>query len=93
MGLEDVEFLMDVEDEFGIRVPDEAAQCVTTVGEFFDVVLPLVRDNGAAELGDRTDREEYLWARIKTLAAKNGYDVRAEEITRSTRFVEDLGYG
>jgi hypothetical protein len=27
------------------------------------------------------------------LAANHGYDVKAENITRETRFIEDLGYG
>ena len=93
MGLEDVELAMDAEDEFGISLPDKVLQSVVTAGDFYDVVLPLVRQTGKSELRDRDDLEEYLWSRVQALAAEKAYDVRPEEITRTTRFVEDLGYG
>ena len=92
MGMETVELAMAVEDEFGIAVPDELMQRVVTVGEFYDAILPLVRETGPPELRARTDLEEYLWSRVKTLAAEP-YGIRPEEVTRATRFVEDLGYG
>ena len=89
---------MDAEDEFGIAVPDELLQRVVTVGDFYDAVLQLVRENGPAELRSRDDLEEYLWERVKVLAAEptktfQTQYVRPEQITRATRFREDLGYG
>jgi hypothetical protein len=78
---------------FSISVPDEVLQCVLTVGDFYDAILPLVRAHGAAELRSRADLGQYLWSRVQVLAATHGYDVRPQEITRATRFAEDLGYG
>ena len=69
MGLEDVELAMDAEDEFGVAVPDELLQRVVTVGDFYDAILPLVREHGAAELRARDDLDDYLWSRVKVLAA------------------------
>ena len=98
MGLENVELAMGFEDEFGIAVPDEILQRMVTVGDFYDAVLQLVRENGRAELRSRDDLDEYLWLRVKALAAEQtrtfeAQHVRPEQITRATRFVEDLGYG
>ena len=93
MGLEYVELAMDAEEEFGISVPDNASQSVVTVGDFYDVVLALVREIGRSELRARDDLEEYLWSRVTALAAEHAYEVSRDDITRSSRFVEDLGYG
>lgn len=88
-----VELAMDAEDEFGIALPDTALQDIATVGAFYDVIVPLVRANGAAELRVRDDLEQYLWSRVRVLAARPSAGVAPEHISRSTRFVEDLGYG
>ena len=92
LGLEFVELAMDEEAEFGIAVPEEVLKRVATVGDFYDAVLPLLRETGAAELRKRPDLEEYLWSRLTTLASEP-YGVASEKITRATRFVEDLGFG
>ena len=34
-----VELLMALEDEFGVRIPDEEAEDITSVGEAVDLVL------------------------------------------------------
>ena len=34
-----VELLMALEDEFGVRIPDEEAESITSVGEAVDLVL------------------------------------------------------
>jgi hypothetical protein len=84
---------MDAEEEFGIAIADHAMQDVVTVGAFHDLVVGLVRAGGSPELRDRPHLEEHLWSRIRALAAEHGYDATPDQITRSTRFVEDLGYG
>ena len=38
MGLETVELVMDVEESFGISIPDEKAQDIVTVGDLFEFV-------------------------------------------------------
>jgi hypothetical protein len=91
MGLEFVELVMDCEDEFGISIPDAAVGKVRTVGEFFDLILALIRSSGKPELRQRPDLEQYSWDRVRYFCIRPQKDF--EFITRSTRFIEDLGYG
>jgi len=95
MGLQQIELVMNAEDEFDIAIGsvDDDGQAVRTVGAFHDLVLRLVRANPSSELARRADLEQYLWTRITALAAKNGKGLSREQITRETRFIEDLGYG
>ena len=95
MGLEQVELVMDSEDEFDIKIDavDDHGQSVNTVGAFYDLVLRHVRASPGSDLAQRTDLESYLWKRVAALAAKHGHHLKPEQITRETRFVQDLGYG
>jgi hypothetical protein len=86
-----VELVMDCEAEFGISIPDEAAGDVKTVGQFFDVVLALARSHGKPELRQRPDLEQYAWDRVRQFCVGRHKDFAF--ITRSTRFLEDLGFG
>jgi hypothetical protein len=94
MGLNQVELVMDVEDELGISIQaeDEYGQAVNTVGAFYDLVLRIVREKGASELLRRAELEQYVWDVVTRLAAKCGHGPKAAQITRETRFIEDLGY-
>jgi acyl carrier protein len=38
MGLDTVELVMDVEESFGVEIPDDAAQQIITVGDLFEFV-------------------------------------------------------
>lgn len=44
MGLESVELLMEVEDVFGIEVPDHIVSTLRTVGELHSTILFLLGD-------------------------------------------------
>jgi|GEM_PF-985643 len=95
MGLEQVELVMDAEDEFGISIdgPDDCSQAVNTFGAFYDLILRTIRADRRSELANRPDLEAHVWKRLTVLAAKLGYGLTAEQITRETKFIEDLGYG
>ena len=62
MGLDGVELLMDVEERFGVRLPDDEAEGVQTVGDLVEVVAVRV---AARRTGRKTLRE----ARDEVLAA------------------------
>ena len=96
MGLEMTELVMDCEDEFGIFIPDADAARVRTVGELHDLVLALTRDGGKPQLRQRPDLEQYAWDRVCALCTRGAPCMTEEDATtiaRSTRFIEDLGYG
>lgn len=44
MGLDSVELLMEVEDAFGIHIPDRIAEKILTVGDFYEVVWEQMRE-------------------------------------------------
>ena len=46
MGLETVEIFMDIEDHFGVSIPDDDASRCVTVGDTRDVVVRLLVAQG-----------------------------------------------
>ena len=44
MGLDAVEIVMEVEESFGITIPEDRAGNVRTVGELYAIVLDLTKD-------------------------------------------------
>ena len=45
-SLDVVEMIMELEDEFGIEVPDEEAERLTTVGKAVEYIKGLVEEKG-----------------------------------------------
>jgi hydrogenase maturation factor HypE len=93
MGLEEVELVMMIEDEFGISIPDAVLEEARTVGQLYDTVMPLVRTAGDEKIRSRGDVDAFVWKRLCEISAKLASGVKASEIERHTRFTEDLGYG
>ena len=95
MGLEQVELVIEVENEFGIALDraDDYGQSAATVGVFYDMVLHAIRERPELEVTSRPDLESHVWTRLAAMAAEQGYGLKPEQITRETRFIEDLGYG
>jgi hypothetical protein len=76
MGLDDVEFVMQVEDRFGITIRDEEAQTLRTVGDVRDYVVKQLTPRALPRLPQgwcRTQQAFYLlrrllgpqWARVR----------------------------
>lgn len=93
MGLEEIELVIGLEDEFGISIPDVIAQEVRTIGQMYDVILPMVRSHGKEAIRHKSDLEAFVWDTLCRRAAKLASGIRPSEITRDTRFAGDLGYG
>jgi len=93
MGLETVELVMDVEDAFDISIPNEMAQRIQTVGQLHDAVVTLLRANDNRDWLSRTDFENQVWHQLCELTAQVATDVKTSQITRDTRFIQDLGFG
>lgn len=84
MGLDSVELVMSFEEEFDIEIPDAVAEKMMTVGDVVDYV--------AAELARRGERvnpsDVFFRVRGRTVGILS---VDPGKITRSSRFVDDLG--
>lgn len=92
MGLESVELVMNLEDEFDVVIPDTDAEQVLTVGQCYDLLLRLIRNNPESELAHRPDLEVFVWEKLTQFAAAESICLKAHQITRDTHFFKDLGY-
>ncbi len=85
MGLDTVELVIAVEDEFEIRIPDGVAETLVTVGALHAYVENELNLNG------RPRESEAIFEVIRTLIIRqNGID--AKHVTGDARFVQDLGF-
>ena len=82
MGLDTVELVMAVEEEFGITISDEEAQDIRTVGDMYQCVLRKVIGTQRA-----TRTSEETWA---ALASVIKTQTGVSQFTKDSRFVEDL---
>ena len=86
MGLEIVELLRRVEEEFEIVIRDEEAEHTVNCGELCEVVLHKLRERGASP------GETETWEKLRAVLADETSGP-PERIARETRFLEDLGLG
>lgn len=47
MGLDSLELVLEVEETFDIKIPDEAAEQAVTVGDLYGIVIALAKQNGS----------------------------------------------
>jgi acyl carrier protein len=86
MGLDGVELVMSIEEEFGVEIPDRVAEQLQTVGGMHDYVF--------AKLCEREGRENVIEAKVWSelldiIVGQLG--VNPDRLHRSARFLEDLG--
>ena len=90
MGLEHLEFAMTHEGVFKISISHDETAGMRTAGDVHDVVIAKLRANG-----NHVDEEE-LWRELTKLILETG-DYRKPErqvaVSRSTRLIDDLGWG
>ena len=82
MGLDIVELIMSIEEEFAIEIPDADAEKLVTVGQIADYIA----EKQKAPPQDQWD----IWQRLQALISEHEAIPR-EKITRHSRLVEDLG--
>lgn len=84
MGLDTVELVMAVEEEFSLEIPDSESAKLVRVGDLYRFVLQTLRQRG-----DVID-EDAIWKRLTdVIVAQLG--VQPERVTPDARFIEDLG--
>ena len=87
MGLDSVELLLRVEDEFDIELSDVEATAIVTVG---DLHTCLVRKWGAKPKEIRSSGREPTWQALSDVIVDQ-LGVRRDQVTPNTRIAKDLG--
>ena len=83
MGLDTVELVMAIEEEFSIEIPNADAARLGVLGDLSDYVVAALRQRG------ETPDEAQVWQRVSALVVAQ-LGVRPEEVTRSAHVVKDL---
>lgn len=88
MGLDQVELIMEIEEHFGIDIPNEVAGVIYTVGDLTDWVQGAVRADqpGSSWTAAQVESD------VKTIVAEE-LGANRESLHRGTRFIEDLHAG
>jgi len=83
MGLDSVELLVEVEQTFGIEIPDLEAEKIVTVGDFYEAVWTRIKEK-------ETDKcnGAILFYQLRTILQKK-YQVERLKITPNT-FLEEI---
>lgn len=95
MGLDSVELMLEVEDEFKIRLSDPECEGVRTVADLVALVMAhLPRSAGAgltagAAAVERAAGERAVLERVRWLTARQ-LGIPIERVEAESRFVEDL---
>ncbi len=81
MGLDSVELVMEVEDEFGMKLSDQEAESVHTVADLVELVMSRRPD---------ADRQEVIETVCKLTAEIVG--LKADQVHLHSDLVKDLEY-
>jgi len=87
MGLDIVEMVMEVEDQFGLVIPDADAARLQTVGDLYSYVRAHARGLPERPVPGAPDT---VWERLlDVLEEETGHE--RSRLTPGARFVRDLG--
>jgi acyl carrier protein len=84
MGLDAVELVMAVEEEFKIQIPDHTAAHFFTVGDLRNYVIEQLRARGDSPV------EAEVWEKLREIVVEQ-LGVGPEQVVPAASFVEDLG--
>ncbi len=82
MGLEAYEFVMELEEEFGLKIEDQDAGKIETIGQLNTYLV--------GRLGDTVPAKD-VWDRISRILI-NEHHVPPNEIRPEALFIGDLGF-
>lgn len=85
MGLDLVEMVMRIEEEFEITIPDEVAETLVTPRAVIDYLMTI------PEINEKRSREQVRQVVFMIVEDESG--VSRDLFNEDSRFVEDLGMG
>ncbi len=83
MGLDTVELVMAIEEEFSIQIADADAEGLAVLGDMHAYVVRALRLRG-----DTTDEGE-VWQRLSAVVVEQ-LGVRPDQVTRTAHIIHDL---
>jgi acyl carrier protein len=83
MGLDAVELVIAVEEEFGLQIPDSAAEKMQRVEDLFRFVVNTLRQRG-----DTLD-DAIIWTRLTDVIVEQ-LGVKPEAVVPNAHFIEDF---
>jgi len=86
MGLNTVEILMEIEDEFEISVPDQVASSSLTVGDTHRVIVDMLVAKGAVR---SPELESDVWQRLVKIVAEQ-MRMKPEAVRPESRWIPDI---
>lgn len=86
MGLDLVELVYSVEEEFGIDIPDEVAVTITTPKKLIDYVMSLPK------IRSGTHPRDFIADKVWTMIENEG-GIERKDYNEDSRFIEDMGMG
>lgn len=86
MGLDGVELVMAVEEEFNLEIPEAAAAHLFCVGHMYNYVIQTLQSRG--EVPDK----EAVWSRLRDVIVYQ-LGVRPEQVVMTAEFVRDFNVG
>jgi acyl carrier protein len=88
MGLDTVELVMAIEEEFGMKIPNEQAARLETAGDLSSYVQRRLESDRGQPL-DAAERVA-VWERVKAIVVEQ-LGVEPERVTQDAHIVLDLG--
>jgi hypothetical protein len=86
MGLDTLEILMDVEDEFHISIPDQIASNSITVGDTHRVIVGMLVEKGAVR---SPELEADVWRRLVIIVSEQ-MRMKPQAIRPESRWIPDI---
>ena len=86
MGLDTVELVMTVEEEFALQISDADAAKMERVGDMHTFILKTLRERGESV------NDAQVWTRLCEIVVEQ-LGVRPDEVTPTARFIKDLKAG
>ena len=83
MGLDTVDLVLAVEEEFGISIPDSDAAKLGLLGDLHDYIV------GALRHREESPDENQVWERLTAVVVRQ-LGVRPSEVRRTAHVVHDL---